>query len=192
MIIQANETNAADFPRRFDQIFFLIGLLLFALGQGLLAQGRDFISAQTPIDWAHWSLLIGALCMLPFVGRLPRRNLHLLSIPLLILGIAAIVGMNVIDFIAWSLPPGEFEDDVFSHLIATDVIWLPFIRYGPNEIFIAGLLLPTLSYFRVSRLGTALVYLGFVVMYVGPALFNMFGYLIMTAGYFLNFNRLRS
>lgn len=191
MIIQANEANAADFPRRFDQIALLLGLLIFAGGQVLLRQGPAFVSAQAPIDFAHWMLLVGALFFLPFAGRLPRRNIHLITLPLLIAGVAAVVGMCVLDFIFWSLPPGELRDQTVAHLTSTDVIWTPFITFGPNYIFVTGLALPSASYWSVSKAGVLLV----IVPALSMAFFGQWvlvpAYLTMALGYALCFGMLR-
>jgi hypothetical protein len=188
MILQA---NTSDFPRYSDRVLFVLGLGIYTLGQVLINLGQGFVERQTPVDFAHWFLLIGGLFLLPFVGRLPRRNIHLITIPVLIAGIAFMIGMNVLDFIFWSLPNDEFEAELARRLIDTPVIWQPFITIGPNYVFTTGLVLPCLSYFKVSRTGVLLVIGGSLIMLVGTQWFNVVGYLVMIAGYVLCFDRLR-
>ncbi|WP_417470951.1 hypothetical protein [Maricaulis sp.] len=188
MIIQA---GTDDFPRYWDRVLFVAGLAIYTTGQVLINLGRDFVEAQTPIDFAHWLLLLGVLFLIPFTGRLPRRNLHLLTLPLLIAGIAAVIGMCLIDFIFWSLPAGDLENRLASELIATPSIWPVFITIGPNHVFSLALMLPSLSWYRASRAGTALVIIGTLTVMLGVQWFNVIGYAVLTLGYGLNFNGLR-
>lgn len=164
MIIQA---GPVDFPKYIDKVFFVLGMLLFTVGQGLLQLGREFVSNQSPVDFAHWLLLVGVVFLLPFTGRLPRREIHLITIPLMLVAITAIIGMNALDFIFWSLPAGEFKDQVVAHLMSTPSIWQPFIAIGPGYPFNIGLLLITSSYFSAARWGTFAVIAGTVTVYLG-------------------------
>ncbi|WP_417489315.1 hypothetical protein [Maricaulis sp.] len=188
MILQA---EAGSFPRHIDRILFIAGLVIYTAGQVLLNLGQDFVAAQSPVDFAHWLLLTGALFLIPFVARLPWRNLHLITIPLMLVGIASVVGMCVLDFIFWSLPDGEFERQVAGHLIATPAIWQPFMAIGPNYIFGAGLMLPCLSYWNRSRTGVVLVVAGTAIIALLFHWFNVVGYTALTLGYVLCFDVLR-
>lgn len=191
MIIQAADSEKHVFPQYVDKLLFIIGLSIYVIGQMLLNRGQDFVSAQQPVDFAHWMLLIGAVFLLPFAGRLPRRNIHLIVMPLLIAGITFIIGMCVLDFIFWSLPPGQLEDDIVRHLINTPVIWEPFISFGPNWIFGFGLGLPALSYLKTSRIGVALVAIASILMANFGREVIVYGYLMIIAGYVLCFDMLR-
>lgn len=188
MIIQA---EAGNFPRYWDRVLFVAGLAIYTLGQTLINLGREFVERQSPVDYAHWLLLIGVLFLIPFIGRLPRRNLHLVTLPLLLAGIAAVIGMCVIDFIFWSLPAGDLENQLASALIATPSIWPVFIEIGPNHVFSLGLMLPGLSWYRASRAGTLLVIAGTLIVVLGVQWFNVIGYAVLTLGYILAFDRLR-
>tara|TARA_R110002095_G_scaffold46246_2_gene41467 strand:+ start:863 stop:1453 length:591 start_codon:yes stop_codon:yes gene_type:complete len=188
MILQSDDIH---FPKYWDKALFVGGLAIYALGQILINLGPDFTTQQAPIDYAHWLLIVGVLFLIPFIGRLPRQNIHLVTIPLLLAGIGFVIGMCVIDFVFWSLSDPELERALARHLIATPVIWQPFMVFGSNTVFNLGLLLPSLSYFRASRLGTILVILGTLVIFVGTQWFNVIGYLIVLAGYALNFNLLK-
>lgn len=188
MILQAdNET----FPGPSDRALFLVGLALYIFGQVLINLGQDFVEAQRPIDFAHWLLIAGVLFLVPFAARLPHRNIHLLTLPLLLAGIMFVIGMCVLDLVFWSLPDGDLERDIANHLVGTGAIWDPFMIYGSNHIFNAGLLLPSLSYFRKSPVGTGLVVLGTLVIVLGVQWFNVVGYVLVAAGYALNFRPLR-
>jgi hypothetical protein len=188
MIIQA---DTQDFPRHIDRVLFIAGLVIYTCGQVLLNLGQDFVAAQRPVDFAHWLLLTGALFLIPFVARLPWRNLHLITIPLMLAGIASVVGMCVLDFVFWSLPEGELEREVAGHLIATHAIWQPFMAIGPNYIFGAGLLMPGLSYWDRSRAGVVLVIAGTAIIALLFHWFNVVGYVALTLGYGMCFDWLR-
>jgi hypothetical protein len=188
MIIQAER---GDFPRYFERVLWLAGLTIYILGQILLRQGQDFVEAQRPIDFAHWGLLLGGLFMLPYAGRLPWRNIHLLTIPLLYAGIAALIGMCVLDFVFWSLPNGEMENQVARQLIDTPAVWKPFITFGPNYIFVTAVVLPSLSYFSVSRAGPFVVIAGSMVMLFLTGWWNVVGWALILAGYASCFDWLR-
>jgi|GEM_PF-808934 len=185
MIIQY---PASGFPGRVDHALFLAGLCVYTLGQVLINAQFSTRFADLPIDLSHWALILGVVLLLPFAGALPWRNVFLLAKPLLMAGIAFAVGMCVLDFVFWSLPGyGEMEAQLATHLINTPVIWEPFMRWGSNEVFNAGLALPSLAYFRASRTGTALVLIGTLVIAIGTQWFNVIGYGVLTLGYVLNF-----
>lgn len=192
MIIQATQSDPALFPRRVDKILLVTGFLIFVFGQVLLNRGQDFVAAQQPVDFAHWCLLIGVVLFLPFVGRLPRRNIHLLTIPLMLAGITAVIGMCVLDFIFWSLPPGDLARDFYRHVSAEPSIWQVFITIGPGWVFGVAIALPSLSYWHVSRLGTGLVVFGAIFLGATGRDLIVPGYLIVTLGYVLCFRWLRA
>lgn len=173
-------------PDRIDKTLFLAGLGVFTLGQLLLNLLGPASQDQVPIDWAHWALILGAALLIPFAARLPRRGLGLLAGPVLIAGVLAVVGMCVIDFIFWSLP-ADLDRTLYENLSAEPAIWQVFMRWGPNEVFVAGLLLPSLLYFPVSRAGTGLVLAGALTMAVGTHWWNVAGYVLVIAGYALCF-----
>ena len=50
--------------------FFILGLLFETVGQILLAQGNDFVYSLKPIDFAHWSLLLGVTLLIPQLAAL--------------------------------------------------------------------------------------------------------------------------
>lgn len=174
-------------PLSARETLFLAGLAAYTLGQILLNLGPDFVNRQQPVDYAHWLLIIGVLMLLPFAMNLPRSPVNLAAAPILVAGVGAVIGMCVLDFIFWSLPSGELESALAAHLIGTSVIWEPFMRFGPNTVFMLGLLLPSFWYFRTSRLGVALVFVGWAVIYFAPLWSNPPGYIILAIGYWLNF-----
>lgn len=145
---------------------FIIGLLFETLGQILLSPGNDFVYALKPIDFAHWSLLIGVVLLLPQVVSFPNKLFSYLGAPTAFIGIVAIIGMCVIDFIFWSFPTQELRSELGSHLSKIPVIWKPFISIGPNFTNV-GLLLLSLNYYKSNKLGVAIVVLATLILFFG-------------------------
>ena len=119
---------------------------------------------------------------------LPRRGLSAIAGPLLLVGAVCVIGMCVIDFVFWALPP-ELDGPVYDRLSAAPSVWRPFMRFGANELFVAALVAPALGFWGRSRAGLALVAVGAATMAIGTQWFNVAGYAAMIAGYALGFRR---
>ena len=141
---------------------------------------------QEPIDFAHWFMLIGVLLLIPQIGNFPKTKFSLVDTPILILGINLIIGMCVLDFIFLSIKLPEQEYELVTHLINTPAIWLPFMTVN-GYIFNLGLLISSFSYYKISRTGTLVVLIGTLIIYIGGGWVNVLGYMILTAGFFINF-----
>ncbi len=176
---------------RIDAWLFVMGLVIFTLGQIAINAFGAMTKDEIPIDVMHWLMLIGAVLLIPFAARLPRRGLALVASPLLILGIVCVIGMCVLDFVFWSLPDDELRGEVARRLMDTPMLWKPFIAWGPDDFFNLGLVLPTFLFFRVSKFGTAFVVMGTLSIVIGTSWFNVAGYVLITLGYFMNFDLLR-
>ena len=177
-------------PDRIDKALFLLGLLVYTAGQVMLRLTDTAMRDQHPVDFTHWLLLIGVVLLIPYAARLPRRGFHLVTGPVLILGIVAVIGMNILDFAFWALPP-DLDGPFYEAVSDKQSVWWPFMRYGPNELFITAFVLPSLMLFKVSRIGTGLVIAGALTMAIGTQWFNVLGYVLVIAGYFLCFDCLR-
>lgn len=112
------------------ELIFLLGLLVYTAGQFLIFvffNDIDALHAQEPIDFAHWSMLIGVLLLIPQTANFPKTRLNLIGMPILILGIGLIIGMCVIDFVFWSIESPEQKREIASQLGNTPSIWVPFM-----------------------------------------------------------------
>ena len=179
-------------PTRLDRGLFLAGLAIYAAGQLVITLLGWEMQNQRPVDFAHWLLIIGVALLIPYAARLPRRGLQIIASPVLIAGIIAVIGMCMIDFVFWALPSGEVENEVASILMAEPSLWTVFMKIGPNEVFMTGLLLPALAFFRTARIGTALVVVSALGILFTPQMFNAGLYSVLTIGYWLCFDRLRA
>lgn len=187
MILQAEK---GIFPNKNSQILFLIGLSIFTAGQILIKLGQPFVESQQPIDFAHWLLYIGVLFLLPFAVRLPFKNIHVLTIPALVLGISFVIGMCVLDFIFWSLPNNELERQLAEHLINTHSIWGPFVTIGSSYIFVVGLVLPSLSYWSTSKSGPTLIVFSTLLLATLSQWWTVLAFFLITLGYARSFGLL--
>ena len=171
------------------EFYFLLGLLLYTVGQFLIFIFYNDIEAlhsQEPIDFAHWFMLIGVLLLIPQIGNFPKSRWNYISSPTLILGIGLIIGMCVLDFVFWSLKEPELKRQVSEHLINTPEIWKPFMKFN-GLLFNLGLLTSSFCYYQNSKTGTLLVLIGTLVIYIGGGWINVLGYTLLTIGFYINF-----
>lgn len=170
------------------KILFIAGLLFFLIGQILLAFGNEFVYSLRPIDFAHWSLFLGALLMIPQIVSFPKSVLSAIGIPLALVGAACIFGMCVLDFIWWSFPDEEARIAFTKHVYNVPAIWKPFISIGPgSKVFNLGLAILSFNYFDRSKLGVFLVVIAtLVLMRLIPVPFRLVvGYFLTLAGFSL-------
>ena len=169
------------------RILFLIGIAFEILGQVLLAQGHEFVYGLRPIDFAHWSLLLGVVFLIPQVVSFPKKIVSYLGTPIAIIGIVCIIGMCVLDFIWWSQPNQEVRNEFAGHLSKFPSIWKPFISVGPGFLNL-GLFLLSLNYFKQNKLGVLMVFIATLIIYVIPIPFKLVvGYSLTLVGFGLIF-----
>ena len=138
------------------KLLFLIGLVFELTGQILLSKGNAFVYNLKPVDFAHWSLLIGVVLLIPQVVSFPNKLFSYIGMPLALGGIVCIIGMCVLDFIWWSQPTQDIRNEFAGHLSKFPSIWKPFISSGPKYLNI-GLFFLSLNYFKQSKLGVIII-----------------------------------
>ena len=148
------------------RIVFICGLIFLLIGQLLLAQGNDFVYSLKPIDFAHWFLLLGVVCLIPQVVSFPKGIFSAIGIPLTLIGIACMIGMCVLDFIWWSFPTDEGRIEFANHISQVPSIWKPFISIGPSsKVFNLGLLILCLNHFKGEKIGVLIVLLATLILW---------------------------
>jgi hypothetical protein len=169
---------------------FILGLLFEAIGQILLAQGNDFVYALKPIDFAHWSLLLGVAFLIPQLGQFPKSIFTYIGIPTIIIGIVCIIGMCVLDFIWWSQPTQEIRNEFAGHISKIPSIWKPFITTGPNFLNV-GLLILSFNYIKQNRLGVSIIILATLLVFFGRFIPSrlIYVYLITAIGFGILFSK---
>ena len=167
---------------------FIIGLLFEIIGQILLAQGNEFVYALKPIDFAHWSLLLGVVFMIPQVVSFPNKFFSYIGTPIALAGIVAIIGMCVLDFIWWSQPNQEVRREFAGHLSKFPSIWTVFITTGPSFLN-AGLLILSFNYFKQNKAAVFIIILATLIIYFGRFIPHrlIYGYIITAIGFSMLF-----
>ncbi len=173
--------------KTYYQILFVIGLLFESIGQILLSKGNNFVYALKPIDFAHWSLLLGAVLLIPQIGNFRKSIFTFIGAPIILVGITCIIGMCVLDFIWWSQPTQEIRNQFAGHISKFPSIWKPFITTGPNFLNV-GLFLLALNYFKQNKVGVLLITIAtFAVFFFSFSFKLILVYLITALGYGLIF-----
>ncbi|MFT6182420.1 MAG: hypothetical protein ACJAQT_005302 [Akkermansiaceae bacterium] len=179
-------------PNRTDKFLLILGFVLFLIAVIAInivgAKTKDEIS----IDYIHWLMLVGTALQIPFAARLPRRGISLLAAFLILCGIVCTIGMCMLDFVFWSLPDDRLRGEVARQLMDTPTVWQPFMMWGTEEVFYAGIVLASVLYLPHSKLGTPLVIVGAVCAIAGGSWFNVVGVAAVALGFLFNFNFLRT
>jgi hypothetical protein len=174
-------------PNRTDKFLLILGFVLFLIAVIAInivgAKTKDEIS----IDYIHWLMLVGTALQIPFAARLPRRGISLLAAFLILCGIVCTIGMCMLDFVFWSLPDDRLRGEVARQLMDTPTVWQPFMMWGTEEVFYAGIVLASVLYLPHSKLGTPLVIVGAVCAIAGGSWFNVVGVAAVALGFLFNF-----
>lgn len=152
--------------KTYYKVLFVLGLLLEAIGQILLSKGNEFVYALRPIDFAHWSLLIGVVLLIPQIGNFRKSIFTYIGVPFILIGIMSIIGMCVLDFIWWSQPTQEIRNEFAGHLIKFPMIWKPFISDCPKFLNI-GLFILSLNYLKEQKLGVSIIIAATIIKLFG-------------------------
>lgn len=152
--------------KTYYKLLFVLGLLFEATGQILLSKGNEFVYALRPIDFAHWSLLIGVVLLIPQIGNFKKSIFTYFGVPIILIGITSIIGMCVLDFIWWSQPTQEIRNEFAGHLIKFPMIWKPFISSCPKFLNI-GLFILSLNYLKEQKLGVSIIITATIIKLFG-------------------------
>lgn len=172
------------------KIFFILGLILLLSGQLLLAQGNEFVYSLQPIDFAHWSLLLGVVFLIPQVVSFPKTAWSYIGIPLTIIGIACTIGMCVLDLILWSFHEQEMRREFLEHVTEVPSIWKPFMSIGPSsKVFNLGLLFLSLNFLKKDKLAIGIIFIADLILWhLIPVPYRLvFGYALTLLGFSIIF-----
>ena len=175
--------------KTYYKILFVIGLLLEVVAQIMLSKGNEFVYALRPIDFAHWSLLLGAVLLIPQIGNFKTSVFTYIGVPVILVGIASIIGMCVLDLIWWSQPTQEIRNEFANHLIKFPSIWKTFIATYPKFLNI-GLFILSLNFYTQNKAGVLIVMLATIIKLFGSAFIPyhlIYVYLLTFIGFCLIF-----
>jgi hypothetical protein len=142
--------------------FAIFGLVFLTINQVMLLGGNEFIQNQSPIDYAHWLLLIGALLCLSVNYIFSNNIFSNLATILTSLGVVALIGQATIDFLWWSYGT-DFEgmNKLSSQIMESPSIRIPFMTIGP-ALFYLGLAAHAAKYIKTLSLWSILVIIGVI------------------------------
>ena len=169
------------------KICAITGLVFLALNQIMLLQGNTFIQNQTPIDYAHWLLLIGVVMTLSLNHIFSDNNFRTTASILTSLGVIALVGQATIDFLWWSYGTDyERMNDLTNQIMGRPSIRIPFITIGP-ALFYLGLALHAGKYIKQRTLWSLIVISAVVITGLGSFAFDsrnmiVLGHFALTIG----------
>lgn len=154
------------------RIISITGLLLLALSHLLLSFGYTFLMSQKPIDFAHWSMLLGATLLFSLWFCLPGNLTKKVGLSLMTLGIAGIVGMCMIDFLLWAMNDDqEIKEKLFHYINSSPSIKIPFLILGPT-LFYSGISIATYGLFTEFRWQVLCLNIGAAMIGVGHMIFQ--------------------
>lgn len=162
---------------------FIIGFLLQIVAQVVFSL-TDKINLLKPIDFIHWTILLGIVLIIPGILRFSNGSFSKIGTPLTIAGIIFFIGMCILDFIRRNMPNQEMRNEFAGYLSQFPTIWKPFISKGPSFLNI-GILLLSLNYIRQNKLGVILVLIAALFIFgIIPTPSKMiFGYFTTLIGF---------
>lgn len=183
-----------DKTLKFYKFLFLLGLLVFLVGQLILAKGNEYVYNLKRIDFAHWSLLVGMTLLIPQTISFPKNVFGFIGIPLTLVGIICGVGMCVLDFIWWSFPNEEMRIEFTNHISQVPAIWKPFMTIGPSsKVFNLGLFFLSFTYLKRSKLGVLVILIANLILWHAIPVPHrlVFGYTLTFIGFSILFLKKR-
>ncbi len=169
------------------KILGTIGLIFLIVNQLLLLKGNDFIQAQNPIDYTHWLLMVGVLLSLSFNHIFDKSNFNSMASILTSLGVIALMGQAIIDFVWWSYGSDHTGmNNLINQLMNKPSIRIPFITLGP-ALFYLGLAMHTGKYLKTHAIWSIVTIIGVIIIGLGSFIYDsriliVLGHLIFTLG----------
>ena len=152
--------------------FVIIGLALIFISQLLMSFGYEFLMGQSPIDFAHWALLLGALLLFSLWFCLPEHITKGIGLTIMTLGIGGIVGMCTLDFVLWAAhSTPDTKDQLLGIIFNTASIKYPFMMVGPG-LFYSGICIATYGIFKNYKWQVIVVNIGALMIGLGHMIFH--------------------
>ena len=169
------------------KICAIIGLTFLILNQILLLQGNEFIQTQNPIDYVHWLLLLGVLLSLSLNYIFSDGIFNNTATTLTSIGIIALTGQAVIDFLWWSYGTDyEGMNNLTNQIMERPSIRIPFITIGP-ALFYLGLAIHAGQFIGKFTIWSLMAILGVIITGLGSFAFDsreiiILGHIVLTLG----------
>lgn len=169
------------------KICAIIGLIFLILNQILLLQGNEFIQTQKSVDYVHWLLLLGVLLSLSLNYIFSDGIFNNTATVLTSIGIIALTGQAVIDFLWWSYGTDyEGMNELTNQIMKRPSIRIPFITIGP-ALFYLGLATHAGKFIRKFIFWSSMAILGVVTTGLGSFVFDsreiiIWGHIVLAVG----------
>lgn len=167
---------------------FAIGLILQILAQLSFSIHSESVNLLEPIDFIHWTLLIGVVLVIPYTMQFSKDLYYNVGVVLSFIGIICHIGMCMIDFVLWAHRDNtNLRNELAWKLMDEPSIWPIFISFGP-PLLIIGLTIQALGYFKENSTGTIISLVGSMLLGAGNFIVPEYrvvfitGYVIFTIG----------
>lgn len=166
------------------KVFFTVAIVLQLLAQSMFSIHSESINLLEPIDFIHWTLLLGMVFFIPFTLNFLKGVYGKIGIPLTMIGIITSIGMCAIDLVLWSLR-GDVEErnELVLKLMEEPSIWPVFFTIGPAFLFI-GMSIQVLGYIKDFFMPVIVTLVGAVLVAIGGLIYPELR-LVFMLGYFL-------
>ncbi|NET35826.1 MAG: hypothetical protein F6K19_28000 [Cyanothece sp. SIO1E1] len=170
---------------------FALGLFLQLIAQISFSIHSETVDLLEPIDFIHWTLLIGIVLIIPYTLHFSTGLSYQIGVTVSLMGIVAQIGVCAIDFVLWTFRyENEERNDLVRHLMEEPMIWPIFFTAGP-ALLIIGLTIQAFGYYQqnlkgvmLATIGSALLGFGNFIL-PGNRLVFVSGYLIFILGLLL-------
>ena len=169
------------------KIYAITGLVFLILNQIMVLQGNQFIQTQKPIDYAHWLLLLGILLSLSLNYIFSKGIFNSTAAVITTLGIIALMGQAVIDFLWWSYGTDyEGMKNLTNQIMSNPSISIPFMTIGP-ALFYLGLAMHAGKFIRERTIWSIITILGVIMIGIGSFVLDsryviLLGHIVMAFG----------
>lgn len=161
---------------------FILGFTLLVFAQ-ISFSVTDTIELLKPIDFIHWTLLLGCVFVIPGALSLHKGIFSKIGLPLTLIGIITSIGMCVIDFVLWSYNGNqEARNDMYLHLVNQPAIWPVFISVGPT-LFFTGFTIQSYDYIKTNLREVVVINIGAILVALGGLILPRDYHYIMVIGY---------
>ncbi len=167
---------------------FILGMLMQLAAQAMFSVPSSVIDLLEPIDFIHFTLLIGVVLIIPYALQFSHGLYRSIGATSTLIGVVANIGMCAIDLVLWSLRHSpEQRNELAWALMAEPSIWPVFFTVGPAFMMV-GLAFQALGYRTQQPIAAMAVLAGSIAIGIGGLILTdirivfMLGYVLFAAG----------
>ena len=159
---------------------FITGLLLQTLAQFFFSIQSAQINLLEPIDFIHWTLLIGFVLVIPYVLQFSKGWFQKIGGTFSMIGLICLICMCAIDFVLWSFRnlPAE-RNELVLHIQNEPMIWPVFFTVGP-AFYYTGMSIQAMAYLKSNFIPALIAIIGAVLVGLGGLILTDYRVIFMT------------